>query len=320
MLKLTETQIEEIADFLDSGLICLFNTKTNEIITITEFDDLYEPDELAWDNIIEFERMNSHDSFELMVDFVEQLENCFLKEKLINILNRPKPFKNFKIQIDNSGEYRQKWFDFKNIKYIDYVKSQIEAINENKESELDFEDQVDFEGWEAVAEFYEKEDWVGLLKLQKRRAEKDPTNLQLQEALAIALNLNKKYAETLKLLEPFYRQNHKSGFGINEIMKALIGLNKTENDFNWVKKPKILKLDDETINLCVEYLKRKRKPRSVSDVYIYLIVKSDFMYFNEESLAEYLSNFPNLFNLINESSDLLNLQLTLKRKKGSNGV
>ena len=315
MIKLSETQIEEIADFLDCGLTCLYNKKSKELTTITEFDDYPDSDELNWDDIIEFERMNSNDSFELMVDFVEQIDNNFLKEKLINVLNRSKPFKNFKIQIDNLGEYRQKWFDFKNRKYVDYVKSQIETINENENSDLNIENEIDFDDLEDEVYFYDREDWVGLLELQKRRAEKDPTDLQLQEKYAIALNLNKKYDETLKLLEPLYRKNYKFSFGIGLIMEALLGLNKTEDNFNWIKKPIILKLDEETINLCVKFLKGKRKPRSISDIYVHFIVKSDFIYFDEESLAKYLSKFTNLFDLVEDPSDYWDMQVKLKKKK-----
>ena len=315
MIKLTEKQIEEIADYLDSGLICLYNKKTKELITITEFDDYPDSDELNWDDILEFERMNSNDSFDLMIYFVEQLNDCLLKEKLINVLNKSKPFKNFKFQIDNSDEYRQKWFDFKNRSYVEYVKLQLETINENENSDFGIAEKIDCEEWGAETDFFDREDWENLLEFQKRKAEKDPTNLQYQEKYAIALNLNEKFEETLKLLEPLYRKNYESGFGINEIMVALLGLNKTEKDFKWIKKPLILKLDEETIKLCIEFLKSKRTPISVSDIYSYLIVKSDFIYFDEISLAKYLANFTYLFDLNDYSSDFLNMQIKLKKKK-----
>lgn len=64
---------------------------------------------------VEIEPMKSHESFEIMTDFVETLSDSNqLKYKLINALNKKKPFKEFKFIIDNSGDYRQKWFDFKN--------------------------------------------------------------------------------------------------------------------------------------------------------------------------------------------------------------
>jgi hypothetical protein len=64
-----------------------------------------------------------------MVDFAESVDDTKLRDKLISALNRPKPFQNFKWQIDNSGEYRQQWFDFKKMCYIQWVKEQIDLKN-----------------------------------------------------------------------------------------------------------------------------------------------------------------------------------------------
>jgi len=64
-----------------------------------------------------------------MADFAESIDNPRLQDRLINALNKSKPFQNFKWQIDNSGEYRQQWFDFKNMHYIELVKKQIDNNN-----------------------------------------------------------------------------------------------------------------------------------------------------------------------------------------------
>jgi len=140
MKALTEKQIEEIADNLDCGMRCFYNIKTAEIKTLINFDrwigadeepwaeELREIDE-NWDDYFEFEGFESRDSFKIMADFAECVDDTRLQERLINALNRPKPFKNFKWQIDNSGEYRQKWFDFKKMRYIQWVKEQIDLNN-----------------------------------------------------------------------------------------------------------------------------------------------------------------------------------------------
>lgn len=63
------------------------------------------------------------------------MDSASLQEKLINALNRSKPFSNFKWIIDNSGDYRQKWFDFKNQKYIEWVEEKISELNSMEEFE-----------------------------------------------------------------------------------------------------------------------------------------------------------------------------------------
>lgn len=139
-MKLTDKQIEEIADNLDCGMRCFYNLKTGEIKTILNFDswigadeELWEEDSKEiddnWDDYFEFEGFESHDSFQIMADFTESINDKGLQDNLINALNRPKPFQNFKWLIDNSGEFRQQWFDFKKMRYIQWVKKQID-LNE----------------------------------------------------------------------------------------------------------------------------------------------------------------------------------------------
>jgi hypothetical protein len=136
-MKLTEGQIEEIADNLDCGMRCFYNLKTGEIKTLLNFDSWIGTDEEPWeeeskeidenwDDYFEFEGFETHESFRIMADFAERIDDPKLQGQLINALNRPKPFRNFKWQIDNSGEYRQQWFDYKKMRYIQWVKEQID--------------------------------------------------------------------------------------------------------------------------------------------------------------------------------------------------
>jgi hypothetical protein len=70
--------------------------------------------------------MDSNQSFRVMERFVDRVDSEKFREKLINALNRRKPFRNFKYQIDDS-DYRQDWFDFKLQQNMEWVKEQIEA-------------------------------------------------------------------------------------------------------------------------------------------------------------------------------------------------
>ena len=140
MIKLTEQQIKEIAEFLDTGMICHYNLKTGNIIFLPNFNNMLYADEEDWrtelDELDEnwldyftFDPMTSRESFLVMADFIDTVDDRNLQERLVNALNRRKPFRNFKWVIDNSGEYRQKWFDYKEKRYIEAVKKQIERYN-----------------------------------------------------------------------------------------------------------------------------------------------------------------------------------------------
>jgi MarR-like DNA-binding transcriptional regulator SgrR of sgrS sRNA len=146
MINLTADQIKEIADNLDSGMRCYFNTKTREIKSVINTESWLDADmepweeeieeiEENWDDYIEFENLETHESFEIMEKFAESINDARLQEKLFHALNKSKPFRNFKWVIDNSGEYRQMWFDFKKAWYIRVVKDQILRLN-------NFEDNV----------------------------------------------------------------------------------------------------------------------------------------------------------------------------------
>ena len=127
-MKLTEKQIEEIADNLDCGMRCFYNLKSGEIKTLLNLDSWMGADDELWeeetkeieDNLedyFEFTGFESQESFSTMADFAEEVDDKALQNRLINALNRKKPFQNFKWQIDNSGEHRQKWFDYKKMRF-----------------------------------------------------------------------------------------------------------------------------------------------------------------------------------------------------------
>jgi len=134
MLKLNDDQIKEIAGLLDCGMICFFHTENGTIESYPDDMDLVDDHEL-WQEIIDkieldfhkyikFEKMDSSQSFKVMVDFIDQLNSHEFKLKLVDILNHSKPFRHFKYAIDNS-DYRQDWFDHKNKMYVNWIKEQL---------------------------------------------------------------------------------------------------------------------------------------------------------------------------------------------------
>lgn len=145
MSTLTQEQIKEIAEQLDCGFRCFWNKTNGDLLFVP--DTLKYPDmEMdSWsdemkklndnfDEYKEIDSLGSHDSFEIMGDFIQTLSDSNkLKGKLIVALNRRKPFAGFKFLIDNSGDYRQKWFEFKTMKVQEWVvKKANEIINLQK--------------------------------------------------------------------------------------------------------------------------------------------------------------------------------------------
>lgn len=137
MATLTQEQIKEIADQLDCGFRCFWNRKSNELIFLPDplkhplmemevWAEEMEKVDTDFDDIKVIEPLDSREAFEIMIEFTETLaDSNKLKGKLINALNKRKPFREFKFVIDNSGEYRQQWFDFKACKMQEWVKREI---------------------------------------------------------------------------------------------------------------------------------------------------------------------------------------------------
>jgi hypothetical protein len=147
MPTLTEQQIKEIAEQLDCGFRCFWHKTTGELLFVPDLNnnpyadtEFYEDDLEKLDNnfgdYIEIEKPTSSDSFEIMANFTEQLnDNEKIKNELINALNKKKPFREFKFVIDNSGIYRQHWFDFKNAQLKQWVSDKFnEATYDDREN------------------------------------------------------------------------------------------------------------------------------------------------------------------------------------------
>ncbi len=139
MLTFTKEQIKEIADQLDCGFKAYYHKQLGELVFVPDMDKFYDMDKSAWQEEFaklrkrtafqEILAMESRDSFLVMEDFAEQVGDTTLQQKLFNALKRRHPFREFKFEIDNSGEYRDAWFDFKNKRYLEWVENQISLHN-----------------------------------------------------------------------------------------------------------------------------------------------------------------------------------------------
>lgn len=128
--------VQMIAGDLSGDHICFYNPDTLEVRDIPksfyceidfeegveDFDDEYGLDLsfMKWENRVEIEPPESHKSFEIMEDFVNQLKNKKEAYKLTQALNGHKPFANFNRIIHNS-DYRDEWFAFRQKELERYV-------------------------------------------------------------------------------------------------------------------------------------------------------------------------------------------------------
>ena len=124
-MKVSKSILNEIAQELDCGSTCYYNTKTDEIISIPSFSDMWDEDDFKEAFETEFERiekqkkdliklegLESFESFKIMEQFVDQLPDETFKEELEFVLANKKPFQKLKYLVEESN-FRTDWFNFK---------------------------------------------------------------------------------------------------------------------------------------------------------------------------------------------------------------
>jgi len=165
--------------------------------------------------------------------------------------------------------------------------SKIIDINSRRKKLDDDTDMDGFEDWEDDYRLISKGDYKGLKRLRQEVAKSHPADIYAQWRLGEAYILCKEYEKAIDYLTPLYRKNPDFADIEYSILDALFALGKSERDFKWVSVPEVKRLNNEISDFCYDYLKGKRKERSLDDVYCQLIVEG-YLTFNEEELLNHL--------------------------------
>lgn len=151
-MNLSKSQIKDIVIELEIGMVCFIHKDTGEMISYPDelripffeeelWEELIKKVEDNEDKYIRIEGMDSHDSFKVMERFAENVDDKEIQRRLFHALDRPKPFHNFKNEIDYYDEYRKMWFEFKEKETIEWVKKELEQAvreyDENKDDEIE---------------------------------------------------------------------------------------------------------------------------------------------------------------------------------------
>jgi tetratricopeptide (TPR) repeat protein len=169
----------------------------------------------------------------------------------------------------------------------------------------------DFEDWEIEYEIFENQDWNGLILYRQSILRRHPNSLEAKSALGDAYVRAGEYQKALDYLAPLHHE-HPDIIDIQwNILEALFGLGKNENDFDWVEKPVILRINEALLDQCYEYLSPKRKPRSIMDICIALVIGKVYKDFKEEELLLALKS-DNRFNV--DDKGLFGSEISVRRK------
>ena len=139
-MEIPKEILNDLADNMEASFKCFLHRDTFEVVTYLDPDQYPDMDLKDWKEeitkikknrkkFIEIESMTSSESFEIMEEFVDSLENSTAKIRLLTALEGRKPFANFKHQVENSDEYRELWFAFRRQKNIAWIQNQLNFVS-----------------------------------------------------------------------------------------------------------------------------------------------------------------------------------------------
>lgn len=139
MTSTTTDIVKEIAEQLDCGFRAFIQKTSGQLLFVPDHNNYSDIDIDSWDEELEqlennfteyyeIDKWTSSEAFEIMTEFVDQLTDINLQNRLFDALRKNKPFREFKFIIDNSGDFRQQWFDFKNKWQQDFVARQFNRL------------------------------------------------------------------------------------------------------------------------------------------------------------------------------------------------
>lgn len=145
---LDDQTIEDITEEVSVGMNVYIHEKSGEILVIPDED----PDEListvgedafaeSWggsfkkldenpEAYLQIRPWTSHQAFDIMADFADQLPKEYrpLKIRLMEALERQKPFRNFKNIVEGS-KLREDWFAFRHEQEKELIKKELRSLN-----------------------------------------------------------------------------------------------------------------------------------------------------------------------------------------------
>ncbi|MBT7066175.1 MAG: hypothetical protein HN919_07715 [Verrucomicrobia bacterium] len=140
---------------------------------------------------------------------------------------------------------------------------------------------------EECCNFLDTENYPGLVQHWRDILARDPSDVNAVLSLAEAFVLNSQYQDAITMLTPYYTQTPEQSLYAHAILDALFAMGKTSQDFSWKSEPLILELTADILDTCHRYLKPKRKPRSVTDLYFFSM-PSGYLHFTDEDLLQAL--------------------------------
>ncbi len=128
-VNLSREQVERMAHELQSGFTIYLNTDTGEYQALSDPEQWTLQGEFRtdahrritdhWDHYIIITCMESWEIFEIMEEFLFQVDEKF-HYQLLDAMYRQNPLENFQYLVESS-KYRDQWLEFSKMKHREYI-------------------------------------------------------------------------------------------------------------------------------------------------------------------------------------------------------
>lgn len=149
---------------------------------------------------------------------------------------------------------------------------------------------LEFEDWQVDYDLLERKEYVELLAIRKERVEKYPDNEYAQYYLGEAYMYTKQYIKGLHYLTSIHREQPERMDIQYLILDILFAIGKTEKDYDWLEEPHILKLSEDILKDCFDYLQGKKRPRSIDEIYSNFVYKGYLIFSRKELLKKLIED------------------------------
>jgi len=151
-------------------------------------------------------------------------------------------------------------------------------------SQCDEDEGRDFEAWEEYVELYERGDFAGLVRLCEATLRRWPDDVNAQYDLGDAYVRNGQPERAIEFLTPLHRADPEQTAYQHGILDALFALGRTEQDFAWLRAPRVYRVGPALLDACFRYLRRKRRPRLVLEL-VGAVLDEAYQAFSEDDLV-----------------------------------
>jgi hypothetical protein len=139
---------------------------------------------------------------------------------------------------------------------------------------------------EECSELMDRQDHAGLIRCCRQRWERHPDDPCAVADVADAHVRAGQFEQAIAFVRPYYDADPDNFDFQASILESLAGLGKSWDEFPWTSRPPIIRMSGGVLDECHRFLRPKRKPRSVFEVYEQFLPRGHLLFSEEDLLRQ----------------------------------